>query len=321
MMSLKSVTQPSALSAVRLLWRKRIAYWYRRHRDAVIAWTFLAPMVIYLIVMTFVPLAFLVGMSFTEWNIISPPRWVGLQNLRRIFSDFDNWFYLRVIGRTILYAIAILFLNIVGGFFVALVLNQNIKGKGLFRTMWYLPAVFSGAVVALLLKIYLAGSSQGVLNMVLHNLLGLQPVDWIYSPLWMPIIGVLFVVWQGIGFTVIFFLAGLQGIDENLYDAAKIDGANNIQLLRYITIPQMIPVLLFISVTGMIGSMQMWEVPKIITAGGPNNMTYTLVYSIHNDAFGALEFGMGTAQSLVMFLMLLIFIGWQLNQYRKQHGV
>ena len=128
-------------------------------------------------------------------------------------------------------------------------------------------------------------------------------------------------VWQGIGFTVIFFLAGLQGIDENLYDAAKIDGAGERQLLRYITIPQMVQVLLFISVTGMIGSMQMWEVPKIITAGGPDNLTYTLVYSIQNDAFGNLEFGMGTAQSLVLFVLLLFFIGWQLSQYRKQHSI
>ncbi len=114
--------------------------------------------------------------------------------------------------------------------------------------MWYLPSVFSGAVVALLLKIYLAGSSMGVLNMLLGKF-GIEPTDWITDPFWMPIIAVLFVVWQGIGFTVIFFLAGLQGIDENLYDAAKIDGADDRQLLRYITIPQMIPVLLFISVT------------------------------------------------------------------------
>jgi ABC-type sugar transport system permease subunit len=128
-------------------------------------------------------------------------------------------------------------------------------------------------------------------------------------------------VWQGIGFTVIFFLAGLQSIDENLYDAAKIDGANELQLLRYITIPQMVPVLLFVSVTGIIGSMQMWEVPRIITAGGPDQLTYTLVYSIMNDAFGNLEFGLGMAQSLVLFVLLLVFIGWQLNEYRKQYHV
>jgi ABC-type sugar transport system permease subunit len=187
--------------------------------------------------------------------------------------------------------------------------------------MWYLPSVFSGAVVALLLKIYLAASNQGVLNMLLYRLFGAKPIDWVTDPFWMPIIAVLFVVWQGIGFTVIFFLAGLQGIDENLYDAARIYGAGDLQLLRYITIPQMVPVLLFISVTGIIGSMQMWEVPKIISAGGPNYMTYTLVYSIQNDSFAALEMGLGTAQSLVLFAMLLAFIGWQLNQYRQQYGI
>jgi ABC-type sugar transport system permease subunit len=245
---------------------------------------------------------------------------VGLRNIKFIFSSFQNWFYLRVIGRTILYAVAILSLNIVGGFLIALLLNQNLRFKGVFRTMWYLPSVFSGAVVALLLKIYLAGSTTGVVNNILFKF-GIQPVDWINSTFWMPIIAVLFVVWQGIGGPVIFFLAGLQGVDENLYDAARIDGAGDLQLLRYITIPQMVPVLLFISVTGIIGSMQMWEVPKIISAGGPNYLTYTLVYSIQNDSFAALDMGLGTAQSLVLFVMLLVFIGWQLNQYRQQYGV
>lgn len=302
-------------------WLQRLAHWYHRRREAIVAWAFIGPMAVYFIVMTFVPLAFLIGISFTEWNIVSPPTWAGLKNLQRIFSNFQDYFYLKVIGRTILYAVSILSLNIVGGFAIALLLNQNIRFKGVFRTMWYLPSVFSGAVVALLLRIYLAGSNQGVLNMLLLRAGMDEPINWVTHPVFMPIIAVLFSVWLGIGGTVIFFLAGLQGIDENLYDAAKIDGANDGQLLRYITIPQMVPVLLFISVTGIIGSMQMWEVPKIISAGGPNFMTYTLVYSIHNDSFGALEMGLGTAQSLVLFLMLLVFIGYQLNNYRKQYGV
>lgn len=319
-MDLNTTTRLPPAPAENLPWHTRLLRFYRRHREAILAWTFLTPMVIYFVVMTFVPLGFLIGISFTEWNIITPPEWVGLRNIQRVFSDFDNWFYPRVVLRTLAYAIAILTLNIVGGFLVALIMNQSLRGKGVFRTMWYLPAVFSGAVVALLLRIYLAGSSVGVLNMLTHRLFGAEPVDWIRDPFWMPVIGVVFVVWQGIGFTVLFFLAGLQGIDENLYDAGRIDGANDFQLLRYITIPQMVPVLVFISVTGLIGSMQMWEVPKIISSGGPNYSTYTLVYSIQNDAFAALDMGMGTAQSLVLFLMLIVFIGWQLNQYRKQHA-
>jgi multiple sugar transport system permease protein len=298
----------------------RLNIWLRKNRDTVIAWTFLTPMVIYFCVMTFVPMIFLIVTSFMEWNIIEPPVWAGLSNFKIIFSSYQNWFYPKVIGRTLLYAGAILSLNIVLGFLVALVLNQNLRFKGVFRTMWYLPSVFGGAVIAMLLRIYLQGSSQGVLNLLIGRF-GVDPIDWIRDPLWMPIIGVFFVVWQGIGFTVIFFLAGLQGIDENLYDAAKMDGANSLQLLFNITIPQMVPVLLFISVTGLINSMQMWEVPSLITGGGPNDMTYTLVYSIQSDSFRGLEMGLGTAQSLVLFAMLLAFIGWQLNEYRKQYGV
>jgi multiple sugar transport system permease protein len=298
----------------------KLNLWFRRHREAIVAWTFLTPMVIYFSIMTFVPMAFLIGMSFTKWNLISPPTWAGLDNFRIIFSSEQNWFYLRVIGRTILYGVVILSLNIVGGFCVALVLNQPLRGRGLFRTMWYLPGVFSGAVIALLLKIYLQGSSVGILNLIIGRF-GLGPIDWLRDPFWMPVITVLFVVWQGLGFTVIFFLAGLQSVDENLYDAAKIDGAGDLQLLRYITIPQMVPVLLFITVTGLIGSMQMWEVPKLITGGGPGDSTYTLVWSIQSDAFGALRVGLGTAQSLVLFVMLLGFIGWQLQQYRQQYNI
>jgi multiple sugar transport system permease protein len=306
--------------AQKLPWFERTRMWLRHNREAVVAWSFLTPMVVYYLVMTLVPLIFLFAISFTEWNFISPPKWVGMRNILKIFSSFDNYFYLKVIGRTIVYAICILFLNIVSGFCVALLLNQEIRFKGVFRTMWYLPSVFSGAVMAMLLAIYLNGSTTGIFNMILANF-NVPPVEWLTSAFWVPIITVLFPIWMGIGGTVIFFLAGLQGVDVNLYDAAKIDGANDFQLIRYVTIPQLTPFLLFISVTGLIGSMQMWEVPKLITAGGPKFMSYTLVYSIQNDSFAALDMGMGTAQSLVLFLMLLVFIGWQLNNYRKQYNV
>jgi ABC-type sugar transport system permease subunit len=300
-------------------WKQRLSRWYRHRRETIIAWVFLGPMVLYFLVFTLVPLIFLIVMSFMRWNIISPPEFIGIKNFIKL-ATFNNWFYWKVIGRTLVYAIAILSLNIVGGFSIALVMNQKIKGRGLFRTAWYLPSVFSSAVMAILMGIYLNGSTNGVINNILFKF-GIQPVEWLNSSFWTPIITVLYAVWGGIGFTVLFFLAGLQGVDLNLYDAAKIDGAGDLQLLRYITIPQMVPMLLFISVTGLIGSMQMWEVPRFMSAGGPNFMTYTLVYSIQQDSFGALDMGLGTAQSLVLFLMLLTFIGWQLNNYRKQYNV
>ena len=294
--------------------------WFRRHRDAIVAWTFLTPMVAYFLIMTFVPMAFLIVVSFTRWNLISPPIFIGLKNLQVIFSSYNNWFYLKVIGRTLVYGVSILTLNVVGGFSIALLLNQNIRFKGIYRTMWYIPGVFSGAVIARLLGIYLQGSSAGIANLLIAKF-GFSPIDWIRDPFWMPIITVFYSVWGGIGFPVIFFLAGLQGVDENLYDAAKIVGAGSWQLVRYITIPQMTPVLLFISVTQLIGALQMWEIPRLVTGGGPNDTTYTLVWSIQNDAFSSLQVGLANAQSLVLFVMLMGFIGWQLNNYRKQYNV
>ena len=105
----------------------KFAIWFRRNRDAIMAWSFLTPMIIYFCIMTFVPMAFLIVMSFTSWNLISPPHFNGLTNLQRIFSSYQNWFYLKVIGRTVLYGVCILSLNVVGGFFVALVLNQHLR--------------------------------------------------------------------------------------------------------------------------------------------------------------------------------------------------
>lgn len=296
--------------------RKRVQLWIWRHRDAVIGWTILGPLLLYFCVFTLLPLVFLIAVSLTDWNIISwPPKFVGLENLREVVS---NPFYVQVVLRTIGYAFAILILNIVGGFCIALLLNQELPGKGIFRTLWYLPAVFSGPVLARLMRPLLSPSSDGILNMIIGSF-GWAPIPWYTSPFWMPIIVVGFAVWQGIGWTVIFFLAGLQGIDINLYDAAKIDGAGRWQLIRYITIPQILPVLVFISITGLIGSMQLWEIPLIVTQGGPQDSTYTLVFSMYMDALSNLDFGLGTAQALVLLLLMMIGIGIQLRQYYRQY--
>jgi ABC-type sugar transport system permease subunit len=196
-MSLRSASSSASMIQEQVPWYRRIQRWYRHHRDAVIAWSFLTPMIIYFLVMTLVPLFFLIAISFTEWNIISPPKWVGFRNIQKIFSSYDNWFYLKIIGRTFVYSICILALNIAGGFFIALVLNQeNLRFKGLFRTMWYLPSVFSGAVIAMLLKIYLNASTAGVLNMVLAKF-HIAPVAWLQSNFWTPLITVVSSSWLG----------------------------------------------------------------------------------------------------------------------------
>jgi multiple sugar transport system permease protein len=297
---------------------ERLGRWRYRHKSTITAYTILTPMLIYFVAIVWVPVILLFILSTMHWNIIQwPPNFVGLENYRKILVDP---YYQRVFQNTVVLGLASLLINVIGGFSVALLLNQQIVGRGIFRTIWYIPAILSGAVMAQMMLVFLLPTSGGVMNMVLHIFLGMDPVLWQRNTLWMPIWVIVFVVWRGIGWTVIFFLAGLQSIDPALYEAAKIDGANGPQLLRYITVPQMVPIFLFVTVTGLIGSLQQWEAPMLLTSGGPENSTITLVYSMYKDAFSNLDVGKGVAQAAVLLLALSVGIGFQLRYYQKLYG-
>ena len=275
-------------------------------------------MLIYFVAIVWVPVILLFILSTMHWNIIQwPPNFVGLENYRKILVDP---YYQRVFLNTVVLGLSSLLINVIGGFSVALLLNQQIVGRGIFRTIWYIPAILSGAVMAQMMLVFLLPTSGGVMNMLLHILFGMDPVLWQRDTLWMPIWVVIFVVWRGIGWTVIFFLSGLQSIDPSLYEAAKIDGASSPQLLRYITIPQMVPIFLFVTVTGLIGSLQQWEAPMLLTSGGPEMSTITLVFSMYKDAFSNLDVGKGVAQAAVLLLALSVGIGFQLRYYQKLYG-
>jgi multiple sugar transport system permease protein len=297
---------------------QRFRAWRYRNRGTVTAYTILTPMLIYFVVLVWLPVIFLFVLSLMQWNIVEwPPHFVGLLNYRKIIQDP---YYHQVIRNTVVLGTTVLAINIVVGFSVALLLNQQIVGRGIFRTIWYIPAVLSGAVMAQMMLVFLLPTKGGVLNMLLSTFAGMDAVLWQRDTTWMPIWVIVFTVWRGIGWTVIFFLAGLQSIDPALYEAAKMDGANNPQLLRYITIPQMVPILLFVGVTGIIGSLQIWEAPLVLTGGGPENSTMTLVFSMYRDAFSNLDVGKGVAQAAMLLLVLTLGIGVQLRYYRRLYG-
>jgi multiple sugar transport system permease protein len=241
---------------------------------------------------------------------------VGFKNYGKVVMDP---YYLRVILNTIILGGAVLAINLVVGFGTALVLNQQIRARGVFRTIWYLPVVISGAVMAQMMVIFLHPSESGVINLLLKMVLGIKPVLWPLSTIWMPVWVVVFTAWRSVGWVVTFFLAGLQSIDPVLYEAAKIDGANGRQVLWYITIPLMVPIIIFATVTGLIGGLQMWEAPLIMTGGGPGNSTNTMVFSMYRDAFSNLSVGLGTTQAAILLLILTIGIGLQLSFYRRTY--
>ena len=187
------------------------------------------------------------AISLTEWNIIQwPPTFVGLDNFVEILTDP---YYHKVIRNDGHLRRMVLVLDMGVGFAIAMLLNQQLSGRAIYRTIWYLPVVISGAVLAQTLAVFLYPAKFGALNSLL-DLIGQPPVIWTRSEFWMPFWVVMFSFWRGVGGVVIFFLAGLQSIDPSLYEAAQVDGAGRWRLFRHITIPQLAPITLFILITG-----------------------------------------------------------------------
>ena len=191
------------------------------------------------------------------------------------------------------------------GFMIALLLNRKIKFLGLFRTIYYLPAVVSGAAVALL-WIWIFNPEYGVLNYLL-SLFGVKGPGWLYSEEWAKPALIVMSLW-GAGGSMLIYLAGLQGIPTQLYEAAEIDGASSWQKLLRITLPMMSPTIFFTLVMGIIGSFQIFTAAYIMTGGGPNNATMMYVLYLYNLAFRQFRMGLASALAWIYFGIIMAFI-------------
>jgi ABC-type sugar transport system permease subunit len=304
----RGLAAPLTLSERSKLWR-----W--KHRQSLTAALILTPIVLYLAIFTWVPILVMAALSVTEWNIVQwPPTFVGAQNYIDIFTDP---YYVKVIKTTVTFAVVVLVLELCTGLGIALLLNQALRGRAIFRTIWYLPVVISGAVLAQTLAVFLYPAKFGALNSLI-GLFGSDPIIWTRSEFWMPFWVIMFSYWRGVGTVVIFFLAGLQSIDPTLYEAAQVDGADRWRLFRHITMPQLAPVTLFVFMTSLVRSLQIWEAPLVLTFGGPSNSTRTMVYSMYSDAFGNLAMGLASAEAVLMLVALMTLSGLNLRFFRTQ---
>ena len=279
------------------------------------AYLFLAPGVIVFSVFTVAALVFAVYLTFHEWNILQPEKpYIGLQNYRDMLHDEH---YRRSIINTLYYTGGSVPLTMLGGLVVALLLNQPIRFRGLFRTMYYLPVVTPFVVAAILWK-WLYNSSYGLFDYYLlkAHLID-QPLLWLADKdLAMPSV-ILMSVWGGVGFSMVVYLAGLQSIPGELYEAAKVDGAGAFNRLRYITIPMLRPTTLFLLVVGIIGSFQIFTQIFIMTKGGPVERTTTMVYYIYQSAFQFFDMGYASTLAFALFAITLVFTLIQLWLHRK----
>ncbi len=261
---------------------------------------FTSPWIIGFLFLTLIPIASSFFISFTEWDVLTKPKWVGIANYIEVFTDPLFYQSTKV---TLTYTLFSVPINVILALFVAILLNSKIMGVNIFRTIYYLPAVISGVVVSMLWA-WIFNPEFGLLNNFLYNF-GIQGPNWIYDEKWVMPSLILMSMW-GIGGSIVMYLSGLQGISQDLYEAAKIDGASWWNNLIHITIPAMSPILLFTTLTGIIGSLQTFTQSYVMTSGGPNNKSLFYAYYVYQHAFKWYQMGKACALAWVLFLIIFI---------------
>ena len=273
---------------------------FSRHRQTLEAWIILAPILLYYFVFAVLPVLANLLVSFLQWDGMNQATWVGLDNYVRFFT---NARYMEVLINTIFFSVVVLAFSMLLGFLVALALNEEVKGLALYRTMWYIPTLTSAAIMAQIATVFIAPGS-GVISGVLKSL-GQPELIWQIDPTFARVFIIVFSIWRGVGLSMLLYLAGLQGISSEVIDAAKVDGASGWKMIRFITLPLLRPTTVFVLVTGLINSFQIFEPVLLITNGQPRNTTNVMMLQIYNDAFKNQNFGMAAASATIMLLILL----------------
>ena len=272
-----------------------------RRREALFAYLFISPWLLGFIIWEVGPMIASLVLSLTKYNITSPPIFVGLANYKRAFTEDPLfWHSLKV---TATYAAFAIPLGLILGFTVALLLNFDIPGVSIWRTVYYLPSVISGVAVAILWQ-FIFQPQFGILNTLL-KMVGLKGPEWLYSTTWVLPAFIIMSLW-GIGGGMVIYLAGLQGIPTALYESAQIDGANWWQQLWKITLPMMTPTIFFNLVMGLIGTFQIFTSAYVMTQGGPMHASLFYNLYLYNNAFVFFEMGYASMLAWVLFAIILI---------------
>lgn len=261
---------------------------------------FASPWIVGFIAFTFIPMLSSLFISFTEWNILTPPKFVGLENYKSVFTDPLFYQSLKV---TLTYTFVSVPINISLAFFAAVLLNADIKFINIYRTIYYLPAVVSGVVVSLLWS-WIYNSEFGFFNNFLLKL-GITGPHWLSDEHWVIPALVIMSIW-GIGGTIIMYLSGLQGIPNYLYESAKLDAASWWTRLIKITLPSMSPIILFTGLTSVIGALQTFTQAYVMTSGGPNNASLFYAFYVYKHAFVWKEMGKACALAWVLFIIIFL---------------
>ena len=308
-------TAPDITAAVQYSVASRQRLWNnpRARKDVLTAFVFLLPSLLIFGIFTYYALGYNIFLSFTRWNFISPEKvFVGLENYQQLFSDARFW---SVIRNTFYYAVGSVALSIIFGLALALLLNQQIKGRGVFRTLLFSPYITTIAAISLL-WIWIFDPTYGLFNYAL-SLFKIDGPRWLTSTEWaMPAL-IIMNVWRTMGYNMAIFLAGLTAIPSEFYEAAEIDGAGRINRFWHITLPLLSPTSFFILVTSIIGALQVFDQVAVMTDGGPAGATKVFNFYIYEQAFAYFRAGVGATTAMVLFVIILALTGLQFYVSRR----
>jgi multiple sugar transport system permease protein len=282
-------------------------------KESVSAWLYLTPALVLLTIFVFYPTIQLVINSFYEMDGMGTKFFIGIENYQMLFTDEEFW-------NTVKNSFVFIFTTVPIGMGVslglALLINKNIKGKGIFRTIFFSPVVTS-LVAAGLIWVWLLNKDYGIINVLLQNA-GFEKIPWLVDEKYAMLSVIMMTIWKDAGYNMILFLAGLNNISDSYYEAAEIDGANTWQKFWGVTWPLLMPTTFFILVVRIIFSFRTFEQIYAMTKGGPYGSTSVFVYYIFDKAFNQFELGYGSAAAVILLIIVLSLTGLQFKVMKKK---
>ncbi|WP_417526259.1 carbohydrate ABC transporter permease [Marinovum sp.] len=290
--------------------RKRV-FWTMDRRDSLVGYLFIAPQVLGICIFVLLPLVLVFWYSLHEWNVLARTfRFTGTQNYQRLLSDPG---LVKVLGATGIFSVFLVVFNMSLALLLAVLLNQKLRGITIFRTLFFSPVVVSLVAWTIVWSFLL--QSNGGLNGILQ-VIGIEGPNWLRNPTTAMISVVVVQVFKNVGLNMILFLAALQGVPKELYEAARVDGIPAFAQFRRITLPMISPTVLLTSIITIVGSLQVFAQIAVLTKGGPGMSTTVLVYYLYQQAFEFHKFGYGATLSILLFAIVavLTFVQWQMRK-------
>lgn len=268
---------------------------------------FILPALVGTLIFIIIPVFFSFGLSFVDWDLLNKPQFVGLHNYKLIFTEP---LFGKILLNTFVYAISTSVFAVIIPLVLASILNSKIRGSEFFKAAYFLPFITPMIVIAIIWQ-WIFDPNIGILNQILH-----LNINWLYDKNFaMPAL-IIVSVWKLIGYNMVIFLAGFSSLNQSLFEAAKIDGANAFQTFKFVTIPLLSPTIFFVVVITCISSFQVFDLIYMMTQGGPLDSTNVLVYAVYKNAFEYFKIGQASAIAYVLFIIILFLtaIQWKLRK-------